>query len=319
MTFDEKSKLASSLINDYWEEFKIGDTWNYLLWFPKYIEGDEWAKKQEWLKISKHCLEEEINVFQALEVLLYFEFDKYYAVAESYVQDYVKHGHDLEYCHDILAMFPNENSLRKQIFFDDGLESLLDDDGTGYSKSARQALIRAGDTDYCRFHGDYINKQIESYGEGEHFEEIIIPLVVELGKLSQDYVKKSNIVKVKNFLLNHLNKDKSVHENKQKGNFNDDDERTLWCIDHIASTSLKMGWLDILKDLQLSNWYWDSVFAEWFSDSNNLELLSWSTFCSNDTLKDRAVEVMKNHEYHKLDGAIAWTRLTKNISPNEQL
>lgn len=309
---EEKNyKKSRFLINEYWRDFKEGVTWNYYLWKPKYIEGDVWASKNQWVMAAKECIDKNINVIQALEVLLYECYDEYCDFAERFIARWHEvDGHDDYIYYDILAKLPKENSVRKNLL---SINSFHDIYGDGSEASlARKALVNARDEEFIGLAGIHLNN-ILSAGDldGDVIEDRVIPILLDLGFLSNECVSDENMDKVKSLCLYYYEKDRAIMDDVLNGKELDDDERQLWVADNIAYISWVLSWGDVLDSLNTDKLYWAGMFSDIWSDHENYNLLAWSFCESNEALKKQAEIVMYNHEYHRLDGAIAWTRLDK--------
>ncbi|MGH8028604.1 MAG: hypothetical protein ACREO3_01585, partial [Arenimonas sp.] len=66
----EADALASELIAAYWREFESGKTWNYHEILPKYVDGDAWATREEWLAVARRILAGQTHPLRAFDVLL---------------------------------------------------------------------------------------------------------------------------------------------------------------------------------------------------------------------------------------------------------
>lgn len=302
--------LAESLINEYLSQFKAGLTWNYYNWDPKYVKGDTWVSRDEWMNIAKDCLVKNTNVLQSLEILLDEETDAYISIAEEVVEKwYNEGGYDAHYYYDIIAHLPRQNPIRQSVVSMDAYDDFFCIDSSEQSL-LRTALVRVKDADFCKTLGDYLNNLLSSSNlDDELMEDKIIPLLIEFGAASESYVLPSNLERVKEFCLAFLENDKRIVNYMLNGGSLNEEERQVWVGDNIAYWAWRLGWRDILTFLKGEEWYWASIFSEWWDDSESYNLLVWSLLDNNDSVRRRAMSVMQNHELHKLDGAIAWKRL----------
>jgi len=308
----EADALAALLIEQYWIDFKSGVTQNFLNPGRRYRPNDKWASERDWVTAAESCIDSDKNLVQALEVLLHFEFEEYFSVAEKFVSEWGTTYADIEDLHFLIAMFPQEHPLRHKLFDEQGFDDVLIRNDIDSPNAARHSLIFVQDEEYCQFHGNYVNDLILTQGDDlETMVEAIVPLLVELGERAKDYVEEANMRKVKNFFLNSLQFDANlVKSNKFLNGLPEDFVRPEWVLSDIVYPCFSLGWLDILHHLKESDWYWKVAFDnEFVHDDDSYELLAWSCFTSNQDLKDRAITVMNNNYYERLFGAIAWTRL----------
>ncbi len=276
MTELENDILAKNLIDKYWVDFRSGTTWNFYSCGLRRRIGDTWAKTSEWIENAKVCIESNINLIQALEILLVEEKEQYLEVAEHVVSDWYKSGaHDPYYYYQVMAKLPDDNFYRKKYLSPENYESFIGNDGWGYSDSARKALIEADDESFQEFIGDFINERFKSSKLPFYeLEDFILPLFIDLGKKTERYVAKNNNERFKEFCLGYLEKDESLIEKFLNSDI-DEDERQIWIGDNIAYYSWALGWDDIINDLKTKDWYWMGLFSDWWDDSENKNLLVW--------------------------------------------
>lgn len=318
MDVEEINVLSSDLISEYWCDFKASRTWNYYLWDPKYVRGEKWAPIDKWVSVSKECIEENLNVIQSLEILLREEFENYVSSAESFVHEWYKGGgHDAYYYFDILSMLPKNNHVRRKVLSVDSFYNLYADDPE--VMSARRALARAGDEDFVRHAGRYINDLFERDRLSESLiENHIIPIMLDMGGVVNSCVSEENLNRVKILCLEYYDKDREVIERIMGGVNQDEGQRQVWVGDNLAYFSWVFDWHDVLDMLGNDELYWSGIFSELWDDPENYNLLVWSLVRDDVLLRSRAEYVMVNHELHKLDGAIAWSRLTDMTKENPQ-
>ncbi len=309
MNESEFNNLSQGLISRYWKRFGDGETWNYFLDPCRFVKGDRWASLNDWQEAAETCIEKKINLVQALEVLLEIEFDKYIDLADEVVTEWHKSGaHDAYYFYDILSLFPQDNQIRKEFLGESEFREFLDENEEGYGQSARSALIRVDDKIFCEFIGNAIDEKILKGVEDEEMEDEILPLMVDLGKKSGQYLSSNSIEYAQHFMERYLDNDKRIADALLNGTLNDE-ARSLWIVDNAAYYSWSMGWEDILNDLKNSDWYWVASFSELWEGDENKNLLVWSMIDPNSMVRSNAIDVMKAGS---IDGAIAWHRLSKS-------
>ena len=310
----DNDALAESLISQYWTDFRSGATWNF---YPSKIrnqEVDAWCNRSDWIENAMECVEYNTNLIQAFEILLTEKRDQYIDSAEKLVEAWHKSGaHDAHYYYDIIAKLPSENVYRRQYLSSDRYNEFVGEDEWGYASSARKALVNSNDQSFVEYLGLFINNAFDSDNVDIEYE--LLPLVIDLGSKSEMYIKKSNLEKLKEFCLDYLKKDEQVVSKFLNTNI-DEDERQIWVGDDIAYYSWVLGWNDILEDLKNKDWYWMMIFSEWWEDSSNKNLLTWSLYSVDTVLLERAEYVMKQGGYNRLDGAIAWKRFKDKLTAN---
>jgi hypothetical protein len=294
--------LADKLIAEYWLAFEAGTTWNYHSWSPKYVKGDAWATRSNWLDVSRRVLETKVFHRPALEVLLAEGCLDYLEAARELVHDWHREsGHDAYYFSDLMAHFPHSDPVRREYFSE---YPQVND----WEKHLRIALFSVEDVALCRHVAQMISEALLTEAVDEdRIESYVLPHLAEMGPLCSKYIDAKTIDAAKKFCLSYLKKDEAECLMPAP-----DDERSLWIRDEIAYLSWRLGWTDILRALEDAPWYWTSVHNDAL-DYENYNLLTWSLLKSNELLKNRALCVMQTHEYHKLDGAIAWKRLHSDL------
>jgi len=301
---------SKKLISKYWSDFRSGSTWNFYSSKLRNQRDDAWVKPEEWIEHAKMCIESNTNLIQALEILLVEEKEQYLDVAEHLLSDWHKSGaHDPYYYFDVMARLPKENSIRKEYLSSTCFKEFMVDDGWGYSNSARTALINADDQCFLEFLGNFIDDNFKFNDLSDDvLEEDILPLFIDLGRKSENYVARSNNDHFKEFCLSYFQKDELVIDKFLNGNL-EEDNRQIWIGDNIAYYSWVLGWNDVIDELKNKDWYWMSLFSDWWDDYENNNLLVWSLYSNDNILKERASHIMQQDEYNKLDGAIVWERL----------
>ena len=279
-------RMADTLIVGYWNDFVFGRTWNYHAWPPKYVPGDRWASRGEWIAAARRCIEENTHLLRAYEVLLAEGLTEYATDARALVQDWHdKSGHDPEYYYGVLARLP-DCDLRRCYLNNEDPDEIFEDSET------RRALISVDDARTCELVTERIVHDLSPVTlDAGLVSGAVIPRLAEMGPLCRKYVPDAAMARAKQFCLEALAEDRASGS---------------WPRGGIAYTAWRVGWHDVLRGLDGDAWYWSSAFE---LDSNNYNLLTWSLLVSNETLKARALEVMRTDQWHPLDGAIAWVRL----------
>ena len=313
MTESELNIESKKLTSEYWRDFRKGATWNFYSDKLRNSSDEVWTNPSDWVGCATECIQSNTNVVQALEILLVEQKEKYLGVAEKFVFDWYEGGaYDVHYYYEIMARLPCDNAIRSKFLSSANFKDFIQDDGWGYSNSARQALIAANEPQFLEFLSSLINEKLKSKVISDvSIEEYVLPLMVDLGSKTDEYIEKNNIERVKEFCLDYLKKDENVVDKFLNGQF-DEDERQIWIGDDIAYNSWALGWNDIISDLKTKDWYWMSLFGDWWDDYGNKNLLTWSFYSKDRSLIDRATLVMQSDEHNKLDGAIAWERFKSN-------
>ena len=303
-------ELCKSLIDRYWSEFKAGKTWNYYSWSPKYLESDTWATQEKWLSISKECIKTDINVIQALEVLLDLEYENYIDKAQNIVIDwYNSGGYDDYYYYNVIARFPKDHPIRKNVLSIDNFEDIYIDDSD--SSLARKALVNSKDENFIECCSKYVEKLLDqTLISIEMIENHIAPILLDLGSLPKECISGKHLDKLKTICLQYFEKDKNIINRILNGELLNEDTRNIWVGDNLAYWAWSFGWDDVLSILDSEDIYWLAIFSDFWDDYYNNNLLIWSLQKNDSLIKNRAIHVMNTHELYKLDGAIAWSRLT---------
>ena len=301
-----------NVIEIYKEEFVEGKTYNYYLDSLRFTKEDTWITVDEWINFAEICISRQNNTLQALEILIVEEYDKYYSMADKILTEWYDAGaYDIEYYYNIIAFMPTEYPIRKEIVGD--YSDYLVNYSVGNDALMRESLIRSKDVDFCKIYGQYLDREIQKYKDD--FEELASMVdanyITDLGKDAYKYVGKNNLDIVKNMFLEYIKKDKEMALKILDGYVAHEEEQTLWIIDHTPKVAFYMGWTDILEYLSSETWYWDCLFDSRFmyEDDNNTNLLIWSNYICNDTLKERAYALMDKKSRTQIDGAIALTRM----------
>lgn len=291
--------LANGFIAGYWHKFVGTGTWSYHGWPPKYVPGDRWADRAQWIAAARRCIAEQTYVLSAYQILLAEGLTDCAADALAMIESWhADGGHDAYYFYDVLARLPDSELRREYLDITDP-DALWDDED-----EVRRALIAVDDARTCALSAERIVRALSAAELDEQFvEERIIPRLVELGPRCRTYVPEPIMARAKAFCLELLARDRAIATRRDRL---DDDTRRRWIRDEIAHIAWRLGWFDVLRDLDREAWYWSTAFE---FDHDNYTLLTWSLLVANDALKARAVEVMRTDRLHPLDGAIAWVRL----------
>lgn len=305
-------QLSKKVISEYWEAFISGSTWNFFSSMLRNQINEPWATREDWFEHAKACVENDTNITQALEILLVEDKEEYLDFAQRIVSEWHERGaHDAYYYYELMAKLPCDNTFRRKYLSSDFFVDFTKNDEWGESDSARKALINVDDQHFLEFLAEFINKSLSVVNiSDDEIEYNVLPLLIDLGRKSGDLVSKDNLDRVKRFCLDYLKKDEVIFNRYLDGCL-DEDERQIWVGDNIAYYAWVLGWDDIILELKNSEWYWMSLFSEWWDDTSNNNLLVWSLCKNEDFLKKRAAYVMKHDEYCKLDGAIAWERFRR--------
>lgn len=307
-----ENDLVKDLISSYWNDFQEGGTWNYFTYPLRYHEKDTWASIQDWTIHASKCLKNKKNQIQALEVLLSIDYAEHVDDAETFLNKLDDDIHDVYYLYDLLAMMPKINPLRKRYLSRDSFDFFVQDDSDAHL--ARLALCRVQDEEFLSFAGSYVNHFVkENRDDYEEVEGVVFPLLVDLGKNLEAYLSEDTIGVIEFIINKYLEKDMLCFEDMLNGRIFSEDERCVWIADEVARIAFSAGFTEILDRLKLSDWYWAGMFSEIWEDSDNNNLLAWSLYGSNETLLNRAEWVMNKHEYQRLDGAIAFSRLSDKL------
>lgn len=303
------SCLADELITGYLQEFQEGVTWNFFNDPYRYISGDSWVSFENWQTTAKHCLENSVNVVQALEILLLTDRVKYLSKAEMVLKEWEKNGcHDAYQYYEILSHFPLDFKLRDEYLGPAEYEAFLEDDGWGYNKNARDALFRLAESDFLQIVGEWLDSRILSGPRDEEIAEKYFPLLVEMGENCNHYLSSESIQSVKDFVFRYLARDEKQFFSLLNDNEIYRESRSLWIVDSVAFSTWRLGWFEVLSYLSNSEWYWASLFDDDWQDDNR-NLLVWSLLKRNSTIVRRAELLIKEGN---IDGAIAWKRLNSS-------
>jgi hypothetical protein len=139
----EADALARELIAAYWHDFEFGKTWNYRLILPKYVDGDAWATREQWLAVARRILAGDSFPLRALDVLLAEGCTEHLDDARRLLHAW--DGHDPEYYFDLLAWLPAEDRVRRALLGYSQPRELDPSDGGSYDRMRREALLLAGD------------------------------------------------------------------------------------------------------------------------------------------------------------------------------
>jgi hypothetical protein len=315
---EEGDILAKELIHEYWSIITSGSqsTWNFYLDPLRYTPHDRWATREQWISVAKQCVERRIYMLFGLEILLAEGFSEYLDTAMEVVADWLKRtgGHDPEYYLNILKYFPPDNPTRLAFLPKGNLDTLWSE---GY-----RALMSVGDEDVCRHSAAQIQKVFSAYPlDDVQVERQALPRMKELGRLCSNYLDSEVMESANRFCLEYLLKDIEIARYQKQlaheATAGKDGLRSLWIRDDIAYLSWRVGWFDMLTMLRKETWYWQSMFEHWSPGDDNINLLVWSQYAKDELLRRRALHVMRRHEYTKIDGAIAWVRMSHVRWPPE--
>lgn len=250
------------------------------------------------------------NVIQALEILLVEKSDQYISTAIDIVDEWFGNGdHDAYYYYDVLALLPDSYSVKRKVLKNEYFQDYIRGRDS-YNCSARKALIKAKDLDFCNSLGKFLDNYLKSSNLiDEDIEENIIDPLIDLGHLHKHFISSDSISVIQDLFYRYLDKDKKIIDRFFNDEHIQEDERQIWIGDNIAYWCWMLGWHQFLDDIKESEWYWASMFGDWWDDSDNNNLLVWSLFHNNKILKNQSIHVMESHEYQQTDGAIAWVRL----------
>lgn len=304
--------LSDQLIEDYWIEFERGRTWNFYLSSERLVLGDTWKNKNDFTELAIKNIAQGKNILQALEILMVENREFYYSQAEEIISSWYESGaNDPNYYFDILVHLDKENIFREYFFGAQNVHLYLsEDDGTGWCQAARSSLLRVGDEVTCKAIANKITDIFCSENVDEKdIENIGLGFLVEMGELANQYLNSEVIGLAKDFCRSYLEHDERyILEEVELGR--KDPNSILWLRNDIAYISWRLGWMDVINELKQTEWYWASIFGEEWSDPNNRELLVWSLYEDNQILRNRCVAVMTSDPYSRIDGAIAWKRIT---------
>jgi len=304
---------CGQLIENYWKSFSEGLAHNYFLNSTYYQSHDTWAVERNWLDAANYCLSKSINEYQAYEILLRLNAAKYFDSAHAFVQGWYEAGaHDAYYMFDIVSRFPKENKYRSEFLGESNfVEFMAVEEGWGWNKLARQALIRADDAEFCSFLGDWLDTETSRSTKDEMLESQCLPLLLELGEKADKYISDDTTGILKSLVQRYLENDRQYVQDTLNSVPVIRSERSLWIVDQIAEISMRMGWTDIIDELVSSDWYWLAQTELSFDDdSSKLNLLSLSLVSQDQFLKQQAKSYV---EHGHLEGAIAWARMDAKV------
>ncbi len=239
-------KTCSEVISRYWSDFKQGVTWNYYLQKSKYLPRDNWASMKDWIEAAEWCLSKNINEAQAFEVLLRVEKDKYMDKAMEFIFSWYESGaYDAYRYFDILSTFSDDDEIRIRFLGEQEFSSILGNDGWGYNRCAREALLRSSSPEFKSFLGGWIDSKLLNGVSHEVMEDEIFPLIVELGESSKEFVSSRSLGIAREFVTEFLENDrKSVERYLSYGSVLEG--RSLWIADNVAYYSWLLGWKDLM-------------------------------------------------------------------------
>jgi len=322
--------MKNNIIKEYLNNFKKGNTYNLYIDSLRYNYSDTWITQKEWKNLAITCIENNNNILSSLEIMLDIDYDNYISYAIKIVDKHYQETKlpDTYYYYDLVAMFPEDNYIKKYIFED---YTYFLDEGTN-NKYLRRSLINAKNIFFVKIYGEYLNQKItknldeylkinninkEMNNTGEYLEiEDLIYSLADLETVGLKFISESNILILKKISLEYLQKDKIFAYKLLNGYTPDlEKERGLWIADNLAYIAWSFKWYDILDYLKNEEWYWLFLFDEnyGYEDYNNTNLLIWSQYLKNNKkLIERATFIMENNKDMKIDGVIALSRLLKN-------
>jgi len=305
--------IADLIIEDYFINFKQGNTYSYFFDKIRYIEPDSWISKHKWIDIATSAFKADNHHLQALEILMSENPKEYYAIADEILGQWYSGGaYDLGYYLELLLLMPKNYYIRKAVF--DDYSEFLSNYSTSTDSMIREILIRNNDVDFLKQYGNFLNNQIDQNRTNRKkiLEMLDNNCIIDLGKdkLAQ-YVEEKNISLVRDIVWMALKQDK---KNALKL-LNDDiseEEQKLFILDIAPKIAFYLGWDDIFEFLKNEDWYWALVFDEIYGyEINNQHLLIWSYYISNPIIESRAKELMKLDFLNQVDGAIALKRISQ--------
>lgn len=304
----EGDTLANELIAQYWHDFEFGGTWNLYVYPLRYVVGDRWATDEQWLDMAHRFLERDTHYWTALEILLDQGLTEYLPQAQEKALTWYKSGaHDAYYFFDILKFFPADDPVRQAIL---GEPPSVLDKREHDDRLVRQALISVRDEGMCQYLAERICELLEQPQiDEDDFLDDILPRMIELGPLCNELVPETLIETAQIMVYEALEKDREIVARGLHRSLPPAGERSLWIRDSIGYDAWKLQWEEMRLELRRTKWYWTSQFDPRYIDSSNDSLLAWSLRESDDILKKRALDVMKNRDLQPIDGAIAWKRM----------
>ena len=306
-------KDKDEIVSYYIDRLKRGDVSLYFRDKYRYHREDKWLSYGEWISIAKEMLS--FNELDALEILLQSnERDNYIERADKVLSSWYAHGaYDIEYYQDILILMPKEYHIRKSIIGD--YFNFDDIDEFDVEKDMLVSLLRYSDDDKLKMmYGSYIDKKVLTYKDDYDILEEFVEnsAILEYAPyLDKNYISKETLMRIKDMLLIYLQKDKDMFYKIRAGYIPDEEERTLWVVDYIATISYFLKYYDILEYLKSEDWYWEVLFDEGLmNDIYNNNLLVWSYYMSSDILKKQAMSKLSNRYFDdSIDAIIALSRM----------
>jgi hypothetical protein len=296
--------LAEEIIPKHKKAIQTRPRPNYFLWPIKYVPSDTWVTKEWWIKTAIKLVEEEIDVYTGLEILLNVGKKAYLKTAINLIESVWNANHqclyDAYYYYDIIVHFPKEHEIRKDFIDYKDMQSIDQDN------PLRRALIRENDKTTCQYISNVIKQKIQNHSKD--LEDYIMPIMAQFGKRCQYYISPNHIEYLKWKCRQFLKKDKWVIENDKENELLQNGKCSLWIRDSIAYWAWALGWDDIIQELRNSPWYWNNIQEIFCYDSDYDNFLVWSHYSDDKVLQEKAIEMMENYS---LDEAIAWTRMRK--------
>lgn len=316
----EGDALSTRWIQDYWDRFTgTGEAWNIYRSPLRYMPQDRWATRDDWINAAKLCLERQTKVLFGLEVLLAEGFAEYMGMAEEMVQEWIDkyNGHDPEYYYDILKHFPPDHPARCKYL---STKDLIEEQKvfgwySPFHDDAFRALVSVEDKEACTYLAGKVTSAFSAFVPDEDEAESALTPMRVLGRRCEPYMAPSVMDAAKSFCLAFLEKDREVapHYLELTSESRPDDRRVLWIRGDISYLSWRVGWYDVLAKLRNEPWYWKDMFGGYrYPHMENTELLIWSQYLDDDTLRRQALQLMRSRKRRdeRLDAAIAWVRMS---------
>lgn len=304
--------LAGEVIKKHKEIIVSQTQPNYYLWPVKYTSSDTWVTSEWWVNLGIKLVNDEIDVVTGLEILLNASMREYIEKAYKFIEeiwdDEAKGIFDEEYYYNIIVHLQEGTKIKDHFVNNNNMQDV------DKNEQLRKALIRINDEKTCRYVSMKISRSIEKGVESfSQLEEYIMPRMAEFGLLWSNYFTQSEIDYLKKKCLESLEKDKRIIENDQEQEISMLNKRSLWIIDKIAYWAWILGWSDIIIFLKSSPWYWDNLKDLFNNDVDNENFLVWSNYSNEILMQEKSIEMMENY---LIDGAIAWTRMSRLRRPD---
>lgn len=153
-------KINDKTIKKYFDKFILGETYNYYVDELRYMESDIWVTTNDWIDVAEYCIENKINMLQALEILIKEKRDDALPIVEKFLTQWYKNGaYDYEYYFELIVSMPQEFSIRKNIVED--YNDFLEDYSSVSNHLLRKSLIRNDDKEFCNLYGVFLENFIQ--------------------------------------------------------------------------------------------------------------------------------------------------------------